>query len=558
MQPNQEKCLAAQERAGQPAACAAAAFSPAADAAKGTASLSPAPKQAGIKLEYVDGIFALVTLVLGYLFLRWVSLIFAGAGIPLFTLCFLAVVLCYARRAGCRPARASWGWGGFLFAFSLLFLKGMPGSLVFPALVFLCALASYWTLVVFGVRISGRLDGNFAKDLFNALLRLPFCSFGALPRAVASLRRGDAAQGEEEKKRRRVVTPSVAAGTLLTALLLPLVLLLLAQADAGFERALTLLFGQIEISPEFLLRAFFSIPVSLYFFGLFCAARHQLHTGPDAAGQQAVREAKRSLGFAAAAIPTAALLAVYLLFFVSQLPYFFSAFAGLLPEGFTYAEYARRGFFELLAVAAINLGLLLFAKRRTPAASRGRRLLSGLLCGATLLLLITAARKLTLYIDIFGLTRLRIWAGWAMVFVAAATLLFLLDEFRPLELLRLLVLLFCGWFFLLCAVNTESITLRYNYDAWQSGQIEEFDPWQGDDFFAAPALCGILADAEEDWIREACTLRVEQAVQEFTWREKRPLTGFTLQGMFTLRAADRVAAEGLLYWGAAESAELLE
>ena len=36
-----------------------------------------------------DGIFALITLVLGYLFLRFVSLVDPGAGIPLFTLCYL-------------------------------------------------------------------------------------------------------------------------------------------------------------------------------------------------------------------------------------------------------------------------------------------------------------------------------------------------------------------------------------------------------------------------------------------------------------------------------------
>ncbi len=46
---------------------------------------------------------------------------------------------------------------------------------------------------------------------------------------------------------------------------------------------------------------------------------------------------------------------------VSQLAYFFSAFSGMLPEGqgFTSAAYARRGFFELTAIAAVNILLLL-------------------------------------------------------------------------------------------------------------------------------------------------------------------------------------------------------
>ena len=43
---------------------------------------------------------------------------------------------------------------------------------------------------------------------------------------------------------------------------------------------------------------------------------------------------------------------VYVLFVAIQFKYFFS---GTLGDGYTYAEYARRGFFELLFVTLINL-----------------------------------------------------------------------------------------------------------------------------------------------------------------------------------------------------------
>ena len=45
---------------------------------------------------------------------------------------------------------------------------------------------------------------------------------------------------------------------------------------------------------------------------------------------------------------------VYILFIAVQFKYFFS---GTLEDGFTYAEYARRGFFELLFVTLINLSI---------------------------------------------------------------------------------------------------------------------------------------------------------------------------------------------------------
>ena len=69
MQPNQQPRPAAP--AGQPAACAGRPQQPAA--------LPPAPPRPVVSLDKKDGIFALVTLVLGYLFLRLISLFFAGA-----------------------------------------------------------------------------------------------------------------------------------------------------------------------------------------------------------------------------------------------------------------------------------------------------------------------------------------------------------------------------------------------------------------------------------------------------------------------------------------------
>ena len=519
-----------------------------------------------------DGIFALITLVLGYLFLRFVSLVDPGAGIPLFTLCYLLGVSGYLRSAHHIPARGSLGWGIFLFAFSLLFLRGMPEMLTFPAIVFLCVLAAYWTLVTFGARLGGRLDGMLLGDLWNALMRLPFCNFDAVFCAVGSLfgRNSSAQQAptavcREEKTEKadgtvnsdvrppqknaaaHRLSPAVLVGGILTALLLPLVLLLLAEADAGFAKLVDWIWLRFAFSPEFLLRVFFSIPVSLYFFGLFSGARYRSHLGPDAKARAARQEARTRLGFAASAIPMSALLCVYLLFLFSQLPYFFSAFAGLLPGGFTYAEYARRGFFELLAVAAINLGLMLFTKRRTQKEIFGRKLLSGLLCAATLLLLGTAVRKLALYIEIFGLTRKRIWAAWAMVFVAAAVLLFLIDEFRPLPLMRWLALLFCGWFFLLCAVHTEPLTLRYNYALWQSGQIEEMDVWEGDALFAAPVLYEIGKETEDGTLKEDCKTRLTVAIYDANQQKENPVTGFTLQGWRVRKIIPQIETDLFLF-----------
>ena len=57
-----------------------------------------------------------------------------------------------------------------------------------------------------------------------------------------------------------------------------------------------------------------------------------------------------------------AISACYVLYLFSQLAYFFSAFSGFLPEGeVNYADYARKGFFEMCAISVINLAIVFTA-----------------------------------------------------------------------------------------------------------------------------------------------------------------------------------------------------
>jgi hypothetical protein len=88
--------------------------------------------------------------------------------------------------------------------------------------------------------------------------------------------------------------------------------------------------------------------------------------------------------------------------------------------GLTYAEYARSGFFQLVAVAAIALAVLLTVDAFTGASTgRDRRrlvLLSEVVVALTLVVVVSALRRLDLYENAYGLTMLRLYAavfvGW--------------------------------------------------------------------------------------------------------------------------------------------------
>lgn len=89
--------------------------------------------------------------------------------------------------------------------------------------------------------------------------------------------------------------------------------------------------------------------------------------------------------------------------------------------GVIYAEYARQGFFQLVAVSLLVLGVVALVVRLVPDHPSGTRVLRntmlGVLCFLTLVILASAMMRLQLYIDVFGLTRMRVsaeaWILWS-------------------------------------------------------------------------------------------------------------------------------------------------
>ena len=116
---------------------------------------------------------------------------------------------------------------------------------------------------------------------------------------------------------------------------------------------------------------------------------------------------------------TMPLLFMYVVFFISQWKYYVSGFLGKLPQNVDYATYAREGFFQLLAVAAINLAVIsavqLFCKKGKKSGDLMIRLLTVIICVFTLILISTAISKLVLYINEYGLTPKRVHAFWGMM-----------------------------------------------------------------------------------------------------------------------------------------------
>jgi hypothetical protein len=101
----------------------------------------------------------------------------------------------------------------------------------------------------------------------------------------------------------------------------------------------------------------------------------------------------------------------------------------LETAGLTYAEYARAGFGQLLAVALLAIAVVAASWRWARPASGGDKvLLRGLLvvfCALTLVIVVAALHRLDLYVDAFGATRLRLIAAVACAWIGGLILLML-------------------------------------------------------------------------------------------------------------------------------------
>ncbi len=137
--------------------------------------------------------------------------------------------------------------------------------------------------------------------------------------------------------------------------------------------------------------------------------------------------------------------------------------------GLTYAEHARRGFFQLLAAAALALWFVLAARRSSIAAEgRQRRLLrAGALTVVllSLVLVVVAVQRLRLYEAAYGLTMLRLYctvfAGWlGVVFVLAGAACARLGS-RPWLVPAVTASAVAG-LLVMNALNPEAVVVRHN------------------------------------------------------------------------------------------------
>ncbi|MBL8050386.1 MAG: DUF4173 domain-containing protein [Anaerolineales bacterium] len=201
---------------------------------------------------------------------------------------------------------------------------------------------------------------------------------------------------------------------------------LLASADVVFGQRLDdfIELFKLEDLPEYIFRFIYILVVGYALAGIV------LHAATESKDEKLVAEGKSLippfLGFIESTIILGSVVALFAMFVVIQFQYFFGGTTNINVEGYTYAEYARKGFGELVAVAFFALLMLLtlsaVTKRET---ENQRKIYSGFGIALVLLLLVmlfSAFQRLNLYEAAYGFSRVRtythvflIWLGLLLV-----------------------------------------------------------------------------------------------------------------------------------------------
>ena len=201
-------------------------------------------------------------------------------------------------------------------------------------------------------------------------------------------------------------------------------------------------------------------------------------------------------------VPVLTLDLVYVLFCAIQLRYLFGgAEAASMAGG--WAEYARTGFFQLVAVAVIDLALCLFGTDADRFADKGGtvlRIADAVMLLLTAVILVSAWYRMHLYIAAFGLSVLRLMTLWGMLMIALGLLLAGGKLVRPdFGFWRVFFAAAVVSWTLLSLAGPAARAADYNVDAYLDGRLPQADV----DYLSAlgcdarPAVKRLLAESDE-------------------------------------------------------------
>jgi hypothetical protein len=359
------------------------------------------------------------------------------------------------------------GEGKWMVFVAILFAAGivLRDSPVVVLLDFLAVLISL-SLAVWRGRSGSLRRAGISEYFLGGAFAGAVTSAGPLPVSVVDIEWREVVQGRWKGQ-----ALAVSRGVLLAAPLLLLFGALFVAADAIFERLVLDVFGfdLAQVFQHLLLISFFAwVTAGLLWTGLMARVPVNL----------VIRRPRvLSLGILEIGIVLGLLDLLFLAFVLIQVRYLFGG-AGRVAAtaGLTYAEYARRGFFELVTVTALALPLLLLAhwllRTESRAHERLFRVLAGVMVCLLFVVVASALQRMYLYQEEFGLTELRLYTTVFMAWISAVLVWFVITVMRNRRDRFAFGALVAGFaaIFAINAINPDAVIASTNIERAEHGR----------------------------------------------------------------------------------------
>jgi len=323
----------------------------------------------------------------------------------------------------------------------------------------------------------GRWSAYSLSDYIVGAFRL-FVNSISLPFNLLTTKEEESEESGEEKTKQPGWKKSLPylRGILLALPIVAILASLLSAADPIFSEWLQDIIEllRLEKLPEYLVRLVLIgiwtfLTAGLLMFALYKSEEEKL-IGEDQPWPP------RFLGFTESTIILGAINLLFFSFVTIQFRYFFGGEKNISLDGYTYSEYARRGFGELLAVAFFTLFVIIVLSDITQRENKRDRVTFSLLTGAMTafigVILVSSLQRLALYETVYGFTRLRAYSHlcvlWIGVLFLAILVLEIFQKWRFFTLATTAAV--AGFVLTMNAVNIDSFILQRNI---QRLQVEE-------------------------------------------------------------------------------------
>ena len=418
-----------------------------------------------ITMDKKDGVFALLFFASVFIFIDFAVMHGFNLGFTLSFYVMFAVFTAYLWKKNVKASAFSYLCGILSLAGAATFTLTRD---VFVNFIMVFLVAALFTIYVFGISGSFRSKEGSVKMLAEILYGAsvsPFSNLSDVTRAV----------GKSTSKNKNVLYALI--GIVLAIPVLLVVVPLLVSADAAFSGLISMIGRNIG---EYIGEALFALLLAPYVFSYAFIRKTKLD-----ADNGEIAKAKKSLRFAPNAVSVSFLCVIsvtYIIYLFSQFAYFFSAFSGILPEGYAYSAslYAREGFFEMFTISVINISIIsavnIFTKKENGRLSKALQAVECFISLFSVLILITAMSKMVLNIEVFGLSKYRLLVSLFMVMLAVIIAFFVLHIFLPKISYMQPIIIICSTLFIAFSfADMDNLVAMYNVNAYANERIETLD-----------------------------------------------------------------------------------